>query len=254
MSHPGGAGPAAPSEVAPRGSDHADTPSSTVRASVVQEEIAPALRLTYLDIKGKAETIRLALTIGKIPFEDRRVSYEEVVALRAAGHLPYGQVPTLEIDGTVFGQSLAILRWAGMRAGLYPSCLQIEIDSALQAMEDIQSALIPVFYQNALPRSPHTGQLYEATALSATTRESVVQTLNNDFLPGHFARLETQLARSSGPFFAGQELSMCPPTLQTIAHYTWTRTLSPLARPSWWQCGPRVLRAGGGASRRHVLL
>ena len=32
------------------------------------------IRLTYLDIKGAAEPIRLALHLGKVPFEDRRVT------------------------------------------------------------------------------------------------------------------------------------------------------------------------------------
>lgn len=49
-------------------------------------------RLTYLDIKGYAEPIRLALSIGGVSFVDRRVSYDEVAALRARGELAYGQV------------------------------------------------------------------------------------------------------------------------------------------------------------------
>ena len=135
--------------------------------------LIPALRLTYLDIKGKAEPIRLALSIGQIPFEDRRVSYDEIRAMRAEGRLPFGQVPVLEIDGgPAHGQSLAILHWAGKQAGLYPSHLQLAIDGALLCMEDIQAALLPVFYRNALPRSPRTGQLYEATALTEAQRAS----------------------------------------------------------------------------------
>merc|ERR1719210_2105038 len=67
------------------------------------------LRLTYLDIKGVAEPVRLALFIGGLPFEDRRVSYEQIL------ELPCGQVPVLEIDGEAFAQSMALLRWAGRR-------------------------------------------------------------------------------------------------------------------------------------------
>ena len=45
----------------------------------------PHLTLKYLDTKGLAEPARLALTVGRIPFEDVRVSYEDVARLRAAG-------------------------------------------------------------------------------------------------------------------------------------------------------------------------
>lgn len=34
------------------------------------------LTLTYFDGKGRAEAIRLTLSIGKLEFEDRRLSYE----------------------------------------------------------------------------------------------------------------------------------------------------------------------------------
>ena len=80
---------------------------------------------------AQTEPIRLALVIGGIPFIDRRLSYAGVAALRAAGKLgPNGQVPTLEFgvdprgsaDGggkatEAFGQTAALLRWAGAAAG-----------------------------------------------------------------------------------------------------------------------------------------
>jgi glutathione S-transferase len=75
----------------------------------------PKLVLTYLDIKGFAEAVRLAFAVGGIEFEDVRVGYTDVQALRAAGKLPTGQVPVLEVDGVAYGQSAAILRYAGAR-------------------------------------------------------------------------------------------------------------------------------------------
>ncbi|KAJ1491165.1 hypothetical protein T484DRAFT_1775666 [Baffinella frigidus] len=58
-------------------------------AGVVPSE--DAISITYLDIKGLAEPVRLALTVGGVAFEDRRVGYDEVARLRAAGELPFGQ-------------------------------------------------------------------------------------------------------------------------------------------------------------------
>ncbi|EGB10473.1 hypothetical protein AURANDRAFT_71137 [Aureococcus anophagefferens] len=71
---------------------------------------------------GPAEPARLALTIGNIDFEDKRVSGDEMRAMRAAGELKGGgQVPQLEVDGEVLSQSQAITQFCGRLAGLYPS-------------------------------------------------------------------------------------------------------------------------------------
>ena len=76
------------------------------------------LTFKYLDIKGLGEPVRLAMTVGGLPFEDVRLSYDEVRALKATADditkhagSPFGQVPVLEIDGVAFGQSGALLRW-----------------------------------------------------------------------------------------------------------------------------------------------
>ena len=78
------------------------------------------VRLTYLDAKASGEPIRLALFVAGIAFDDRRVTYSQIAALRDSGYLPFGQVPALEVDGVVFAQSQAILRWVGWHSGLYP--------------------------------------------------------------------------------------------------------------------------------------
>ena len=59
------------------------------------------LQLTYLDTKGTAESIRMVLRYGKIPFVDKRVSYEEIQSMRACGKLPTGQVPMLEVRQSI---------------------------------------------------------------------------------------------------------------------------------------------------------
>ena len=67
------------------------------------------IKLTYLDYKFIGEPIRLTLFIGDIPFEDERINHEEIMQRRNGGLLPFGQVPTLNVDGTVYAQSSAIL-------------------------------------------------------------------------------------------------------------------------------------------------
>ena len=72
------------------------------------------LKPEYFDIQGPAE-IRLALSIGKVPSEDRRIKFDEWQQLKAT--MPFGKVPVLTIDGedTRVTQSDA-LRYAGRLA------------------------------------------------------------------------------------------------------------------------------------------
>jgi glutathione S-transferase len=96
-------------------------------------------------MRGFGEAIRLALVVGGIQFEDRRVSYSEVAALRKSGALPHGQVPLLEIDGEPYSQSEALLRWAGEKAGLRPvdEHTRLLVDAAHSAISDLNKDLMP---------------------------------------------------------------------------------------------------------------
>uniref|UniRef100_K3WK06 Glutathione S-transferase n=1 Tax=Globisporangium ultimum (strain ATCC 200006 / CBS 805.95 / DAOM BR144) TaxID=431595 RepID=K3WK06_GLOUD len=78
-----------------------------------------ALKLTYFDFPGRAELARLLFAFGGVAYEDVRLSNPEFGAIKAS--LPFGQVPTLETDGVVFAQSMAIHRYAAKVAGLYPA-------------------------------------------------------------------------------------------------------------------------------------
>ena len=81
---------------------------------------SPKLTLFYFDIQGPAEPARLALTIGGIEFTDKRVSFDEMKAMRAAGELKGGgQVPQLHIGDQVLSQSNAIATYCSKLAGLY---------------------------------------------------------------------------------------------------------------------------------------
>ena len=165
------------------------------------------LRLTYLDIQGIAEPIRLALTLSGAVFEDRRVTYSDVNDMRVSGHLPFGQVPILEYSSTlndgadgdaasnvvVVSQSCAILRYIGRRydmLGPNTEASQQFLDIALAALAEIQATLIPAWYGHACGRSPRTGQLFEATKLTTEQQSAVLEALNEDILPARFRALD----------------------------------------------------------------
>ena len=79
----------------------------------------PNLRLTYFDIHGgRGEPARLAMYIGGVDFEDRRLSFKEFGAQRSS--FPFKRVPLLEIDDVELSQCNSINRYVGKLAGLYP--------------------------------------------------------------------------------------------------------------------------------------
>lgn len=175
----------------------------------------PKLRFTYLDIPGKGEAIRLALYVGGLEFEDRRVSYAQIAEMRQSGELPFGQVPMLEIDDKPFFQSEALLRWVGRQTSLYPDELQLACDEIVEALGDIRNAFAPHWYGVVLGRHPATGETL--VSLNDDQRLDVQRTLNDVFLPIRFKYLEEVLKHRGGLYFCGDQMTICDLSYYVLA-------------------------------------
>jgi glutathione S-transferase len=104
------------------------------------------LKLTYFDVHGgRGEPARLALHIGGIAFEDRRSAFPEFAEVRKT--TPFGQVPTLHVDGVQVTQSDAITRYVGKLTGLYPlgAYQALLCDEVLDVLEDANVKLGTTF-------------------------------------------------------------------------------------------------------------
>ena len=87
------------------------------------------IKLTYFNFPfWRAEASRIALHLADIPFEDIRPTRDEFREMKASGDLPYGQLPILEVEGRIIAQSVAIARFCGKQAGLYP--INDDVDGA----------------------------------------------------------------------------------------------------------------------------
>ncbi|EEY69352.1 glutathione S-transferase, putative [Phytophthora infestans T30-4] len=109
----------------------------------------PQLKLTYFDGKGRAELSRLILNSAEIAFTDDRITHSDFAALKPT--LPLGQVPVLELDGMVYGQSMAIARYAAKIAGLYPSdateALKVDVFSC--SLEDLDGPIVDFMFKTS---------------------------------------------------------------------------------------------------------
>ena len=104
----------------------------------------PKIKLSYFDIEGIAEKIRLALKIGNLDFVDERVSFAQWPELKAKS--PFGSLPIMTIDDSPpITQSYAMLRYIGRLTNMYPvePELALRIDEVCGLQEDLSRAIFP---------------------------------------------------------------------------------------------------------------
>lgn len=140
---------------------------------------------------GRAFVIRTCLGIAKVPYEDERLTHEEFAAKRGGAgpskDFPLGQVPVLTLpSGVVVTQSVALSRYAGKLAKLYPDDAEkaVVVDEIIDTITDLGVAL----------------------PWGATDPEQL-QKLREEFASGKLNMYYTFLA-SGGPFFGGSEYTI----------------------------------------------
>lgn len=151
----------------------------------------PQLKLTYFDFHGgRAEPVRLALHIGGVAFEDYRFTSAEFAEVRKS--TPFGQVPTLMVDGVQVTQCDSILRYAGKLAGLYPTDAYQALlcDEVMYVVEEASVKLGPSF------RMTGDAQKEARTALV------------HGSIPVYLGWLQSQLQAHGGEYFADNRLTV----------------------------------------------
>lgn len=149
-----------------------------------------SITLYYFGIEGsRGGAIRAALVHGGVEFEDKFVTWDEYVALRDAGTLPPG-LPCIEVDGKKISQSLAILRFAGKKSGLYPTdgVDAMMVDEAMDICQDIMTKC---------PQDPDP-------EVKKAKREEFAAGKMKDF----FGLIDKQVTGNGGSFVLGSEISI----------------------------------------------
>ena len=164
----------------------------------------PELKLTYFDFHGgRGEPARLAMFMGGIEFEDRRVPLAEWPAVKE--ETPFHAVPVLEVDGKTLTQSNAINRYVGKLAGLYPSdpWQAALCDEVMDAIEDIVNEVVATF-----------------TIENEEEKRAARQALADGPLRFYLERLQTRLEQTGGEYFADNRL-----TVADLKVFVWIRNL-----------------------------
>jgi len=104
------------------------------------------IKLTYFNMKGRAEMSRLVMAAAGRSFEDCRYKEGEWAASGKA-KTPFGQCPVLTVDGKDYSQSMAIATYLARECGLYGKtnleCLAI--DQYVQLCQDLLGCAVKAF-------------------------------------------------------------------------------------------------------------
>ena len=147
----------------------------------------------------RAEVLRVSLFISNIPFEDVRISREEFISMIKTGYLPNGkkvpfhQLPVIEVDGEIIGQTGAIARYCGKISNLYSNddINAAKIDQIIDAATDITNLVSPTI------REKDEQKKIEDRLL-----------LKNKLLPRWFRYLENILSESTSDWFVENKMTI----------------------------------------------
>lgn len=165
----------------------------------------PKLTLTYFDFDGgRGEAARLALHLGGVAFEDKRIAGPEWPKVR--DQMPFQAMPVLDVDGRIITQSNTINRYVGKLAGLYPKddWQATLCDEVLDATEDISS------------------RVGATIAMEPDAKQKAREALAAGAIPRHLQQLEARLMAGGGEWFFEKRLTMAD--LKVYGFTRWLRT------------------------------
>ena len=147
----------------------------------------------------RAEVLRVSLYISNIPFEDVRISRDEFINMIKTGFLPNGkrvpfhQLPVIEVDGKIIGQTGAIARYCGKISNLYSNdnINAAKIDQIIDAATDITNIVSPTI------REKDEQKKIEDRLL-----------LKNKLLPRWFKYLENILSQETSEWFVENKMTI----------------------------------------------
>ena len=147
----------------------------------------------------RAEVLRVSLFISNIPFEDVRISREEFISMIKTGYLPNGkkvpfhQLPVIEVDGEIIGQTGAIARYCGKISNLYSkdNINAAKIDQIIDAATDITNLVSPTIREKDEQKKVEDRLL-----------------LKNKLLPRWFRYLENILSESTSDWFVENKMTI----------------------------------------------
>ncbi|KAK1174736.1 hematopoietic prostaglandin D synthase-like [Acipenser oxyrinchus oxyrinchus] len=99
-------------------------------------------KLSYFNMRGRAELARYIFAYAGIQYEDIRIEWVNWPTIKPS--IPFLHLPVMEVDGVIIHQSLAISRYLAREAGLVGKSIleQAQTDALVDSLNDF-TTLIP---------------------------------------------------------------------------------------------------------------
>ncbi|CAK9820848.1 Glutathione S-transferase [Anthophora plagiata] len=149
-------------------------------------------KLRYFNVMGLGEPIRFLLSYGGVEFEDIRLEHSSKEWADMKPTTPFGQLPTLEIHGKVYSQTLPICRYLAKQFNLLgkTDLDTLQIDAIANALHDFRRLTISNYYRETDP------------ILKAKKKVEVM----TNVIPLYLGKLE-ELVKNNGGYLHGGQLS-----------------------------------------------
>ncbi|KAK9878742.1 hypothetical protein WA026_023673 [Henosepilachna vigintioctopunctata] len=149
--------------------------------------MAPAYKVTYFPITALGEPIRFLLSYGGFEFEDCRIGPENWPQLKPS--MPFGQLPTLEHNGKIVNQSIAICKYLAKQVKLVGNddWEDLEIDAIALTINDLRLSIGKYHYES-----------------DEQVKERIKGTLFSETLPYYLERLDKIAKDNNGYLAAGR--------------------------------------------------
>ncbi|ODM93582.1 putative glutathione S-transferase 8 [Orchesella cincta] len=132
-------------------------------------------KLTYFDLRGIAEPIRLIFRYANIPFEDCKVNFELWKDVKH--NFKWQQLPILEHNGKTLTQSVGISRFLASKFELKPQIsgnseetawVDAKCDEIVGAIHDLRLQMKPFIHSKMGVENPEDGDMLKNTLLTST--------------------------------------------------------------------------------------
>jgi len=160
---------------------------------------AEKYKLSYFNVRARAEPIRFIFALKEIPYEDHRIERPDWPAIKEKH--PWGQLPILEVNGKVMAQSMAITRYLARKYDLVGAneLESAKCDEYVDAISDLRANWRSFFFETDEPK-----------------REIAKKEFLENQVPKCFAKFEAILrSNGNGEFLVGNQLTWAD---LTIAH------------------------------------
>jgi len=147
-------------------------------------------KLTYFDLPGRAEPIRMLFALAKVPFVDDRFKREDWARLKPT--FKYGQVPVLYVDGKELAQSNTIMRFLGRKF-------------KMTGADEWESARCDEFVDSMNDLSAEWQKFHFAA--DAAKKEEAKTALVSTHIPKYLGKFNELQPESGGNFLVGKNVT-----------------------------------------------